>query len=85
MEEIDWDRAFEEERQKALQFIEKHNAELPTPDCPQCGEDGHVPGLPCRCGYKHPVSWVILRDTEWGYAAVSLNNQRHALARFHVD
>lgn len=75
-------------KKKALIFIEKFNDKLPTRECPSCHSEGHVPGLVCcyaTCGYIHPVSWVLLLDTEFGYDVVSLNNRKHKVATFNVD
>jgi len=33
----------------------------------------------------HPVSWVLLLDTEFGYNVVALNNRKHIVATFNVD
>ena len=82
------DREFAEAKKKALTFIEKFNDKLPTQQCPNCHSEGHVPGLPCpeaTCGYVHPVSWVLLLDTEFGYSCVSINNRKHTVATFNVD
>lgn len=79
---------FRTAKKKALKFIDKFNDKLPTDRCPACHSDGHVPGLFCpeaTCGYIHPVSWVLLLDTEFGYDIVSLNNRRHCVASFNVD
>ena len=80
------DGAFARQKARAKEFIFHFNAGLPSRECPGCRLDGHVPGLPCpECGYVHPVAWVILLDTEWGYAAVAINARRHVVASFHVE
>ena len=80
------DRAFSVQKQKAEQFIDRHNAALPTEKCPGCAAADHCPGLPCPdCGFVNPVSWAILRDDEWGYVATALNDRKLVLARFYVD
>lgn len=78
--------AFAQARTMALDYIGKHNDRLPATACPDCGDDGHVPGLRCpACGYRHDVSWVILRDTEWGYDVVPLNDRRKVVVSFKVQ
>lgn len=78
--------AFQLQKDRALSFIEKHNAALPSKRCPACHDEGHVPGLRCpACGYRHNVAWAILRDTEWGYEAIPLTNRRKVLAEFRVE
>jgi hypothetical protein len=77
--------AFGAQKAKALRFIEKHNSCLPADLCPHCNEPPHVPGLRCpNCGYIHATSWIILRDTEWGYEAISLRDRHHVVAKFNV-
>lgn len=79
---------FAEAKKKALSFIEKYNDKLPTEHCPSCNSVGHVPGLACPdpiCAYVHPVSWVLLVDTEFGYDVISLNDRKHKVATFNVD
>lgn len=77
--------AFAVARSQALVFIEEHNAALPD-ICPKCDDSGHVAGLRCpACGYRHRISWAIIRDTEWGYEAVSLTNRRKVLAVFNLN
>ncbi len=80
--------AFRCQKKKALEFIDQFNERLPSQNCPNCGIEGHVPGLPCPaadCGYKHEISWAILLDTEFGYDVVALNDKRGpAFARFNV-
>jgi hypothetical protein len=81
-------REFQQAKKKALRFIERFNEKLPTQQCPNCRTEGHVPGLPCpeaTCGYVHPVSWVLLLDTEFGYSVISISNRRHTVAVFNVD
>ena len=72
-------------RHRALEFIKAHNDKLPT-ECPQCREESHISGLRCpACGYRHAVAWAILRDTEWGYEVVSLNNRTAVLKTFDIE
>lgn len=81
------DSAFRRQKAEALRFIDDFNDKLPAQNCPNCGAEGHVPGLPCHnaeCGYKHEVSWAILLDTEFGYEVVALNNRKHVFASFNV-
>lgn len=78
--------AFQVQKNRALSFIEKYNAALPSKRCPACHDEGHVPGLRCpACGYRHDIAWAILRDGEWGYEAIALNNRKNVLARFDVE
>ncbi len=80
-----WDAAFLRQKKLALRFIEAYNESLPTESCPVCQCSGHVPGLPCpECSHVHPVSWVILRDNEFGYEAVALGT-REIVASFSVE
>ncbi|AOS44348.1 hypothetical protein Verru16b_01409 [Lacunisphaera limnophila] len=37
------------------------------------------------CGYRHPTSWAIIRDTEWGYEVVALTNRKNVIAKFEVE
>jgi hypothetical protein len=79
------DGRFRAARAQTEAYVEKFNAALPTDHCPQCHAEGHCPGLPCpTCGYRHEVSWLIVLDTEWGYAAVALNDRRVVVAEFKV-
>ena len=78
--------AFQLQKDRALSFIEKHNAALPSKRCPECHDEGHVPGLRCpACGYRHGVAWAILRDGEWGYEVIALTNRKKVLAEFRVE
>ncbi len=78
--------AFRLQKNRALSFIEKYNAALPTRCCPACHDTGHVPGLRCpACGYRHHTAWAILRDGEWGYEVIALTNRRKILAEFRVE
>ena len=78
--------AFLGKKRQALAFIHDYNASLPSDRCPSCGDQNHVPGLRCPvCSYRHAVSWVILRDGEWGYEAVALTNRKTILATFNVE
>ncbi len=71
------DAAFLEQKKQALNFIEHYNESLPTENCPVCLSPGHVPGLPCpECSHVHPVSWVVLRSSEYGYEVVALADRR---------
>lgn len=82
----DLEQAFAEAKARALDYIGAYNAKLPSKRCPNCGDEGHVPGLRCPCcGYRHPVAWAILRDSEWGYEVVTLTNRRKVLAEFRVE
>jgi hypothetical protein len=75
------DAAFLEQKKQALRFIELYNESLPTDHCPDCQCSGHCPGLPCpECSYVHPVSWVILRGSEYGYEVVSLASREVVMA-----
>ena len=79
------EEAFHHARHRALAFIKKHNDMLPT-DCPKCREEGHIPGLRCpNCGYLHGTAWAILRDTEYGYDVIPLNDRRRILESFTVE
>jgi hypothetical protein len=72
-------------RIEAEEFATQWNAVLPVQHCPNCGATDHCPGLACPdCSYVHPISWSILRDTEFGYEVVSLNNRRNRIAVFQV-
>lgn len=78
--------AFAKARRKAVSFAERHNRKLPAERCPRCSHDGHVPGLRCpACGYRHHTSWAIIRDTEFGYDVVALNNRKDILAMFEIE
>lgn len=82
----DLDAAFEKQKQHALEYIHTFNAKLPSAACPGCGDEGHVPGLKCPvCGYRHPIAWAILRDTEFGYDAVALTQRARVYQTFNVD
>ena len=82
----DLDYEFAKAKEEALVFIKAHNRNLPSDNCPRCGDEGHLPGLPCpACGYRHSVSWAILRGTEWGYAAVAISNPKLVLGSFLVE
>jgi hypothetical protein len=82
---VDLDGAFEQARHNAETYAIAHNAPLPTARCPQCGVEGHCPGLACPdCGYVHPRSWAILKSTEWGFDVVALNERRRVFGRFNV-
>jgi len=75
--------AFAEARAAALTYAARYNASLPVTACPQCDDGGHVPGLLCpACGYRHPVPWLILVDTEYGYELVSIARPRTTHAVF---
>lgn len=75
--------AFDKAKKDASAFLSKYNAALPGV-CPSCGEDGHLPGLPCvNCDYVHDVCFAILIDTEWGYEAATLKG-RKTVAVFSV-
>jgi len=79
------DAAILEQKKQALRFIEHYNEQLPTDHCPVCLCSGHVPGLPCpECSHVHPVSWVILRDSEYGYEVVSLAS-REVIMAFSIE
>lgn len=79
------DRAFKEARKNAVLFIESYNARLPSKACPSCRDAGHLPGIRCpACGYLHGSAWLILRDTEWGYEAITLTNRRGLVAYFPI-
>lgn len=79
-------RAFDVQRQKACDYVEKFNAVLPL-KCPWC--DGpHVPGLVCPepgCGYCHPVSLMLVVNGEFGAEVRPINNQRRVVCRFDVE
>lgn len=78
--------AFGAQKAKALKFIAAYNETLPSSHCPQCRDEGHVPGLVCpACGYRHHIAWAILRDNEWGYEVVPLASRKTVLARFNVE
>lgn len=80
------DAAFKQARTNAVLFIEAYNARLPSRACPSCDDEGHLPGLRCpACGYKHSSTWLILRDTEWGYEAVTLTNRKFIVASFPLE
>ena len=80
------EQEFTEAKARALDYIGTYNAKLPSKACPECGDEGHVPGLRCPCcGYRHHQSWAILRDTEFGYDVVPLTNRRQILATFKVE
>ncbi len=73
-------------RRQADEFADRHNARLPSRECPKCLSPGHVPGLRCpECGYRHPQPWAIVRDTEWGYEVVPLTKRRRVIARFEAS
>lgn len=81
----DLDREFEDARRRAQIFISAHNSKLPIDACPQCGGDTHIPGLRCAtCGYRHDVPWIIIQDTEWGYAAIPLMDRNKPIQEFRV-
>jgi len=68
-----WDALFSEQRDLAYDYMRRHNAELPTAECPACGKLRHCPGLSCpRCGYCHIVPLSRVRDTEWGYEVIGI-------------
>ena len=68
-----WDALFSEQRELAYDYMRRHNAELPTAECPACGKLRHCPGLSCpRCGYCHIVPLSRVRDTEWGYEVIGI-------------
>ena len=77
--------AFRKAKRSAEQYANQYNASLPSEACPGCGVDGHVPGLKCPCGYRHDKSWVILRDSEWGYEVVALNNRSIVHEHFKAE
>lgn len=78
--------AFQNAKAEAEVFAEKYNSQLPIEKCPGCGEPDHCPGLACPdCGHVHSVSWAIIKDTEWGYDVVALNNKKLRVAEFRVD
>lgn len=80
------DLAFRAAKERARVFVLAYNEALPTSRCPKCKVHGHVPGLPCPdCGYIHKCAYLLVRDTEFGYAAVPLNNQRKEFAIFNVN
>lgn len=80
------EEAFRHQKDRALCFIRKHNATLPSDSCPSCHEEGHVPGLRCpACGYRHKTPWAILRDTEFGYEVIPLTNRKVVIAEFKVE
>ena len=82
----DFEQKFAEAKSRALDYIGAYNAKLPSKACPECNDDGHVPGLRCPCcGYRHPRAWAILRDTEFGYDVVLLTNRKQILASFDVN
>lgn len=82
----DLETSFAQARVEALEFIKRHNEKLPSEYCPFCGDEGHLPGLPCpACGYRHVVAWAILRDGEFGYDVVTLTDRKTMLARFNVE
>lgn len=71
------DAAFLEQKKQALSFIENYNESLPTDHCSECLCSGHVPGLPCpECSYTHPISWAILRSSEYGFEVVTLADRK---------
>lgn len=77
--------AFDRARHQALDFIKDHNAMLPT-ECPRCREESHIPGLRCaNCGYRHETAWAILRDTEWGYEVIPINDRTALLKTFNIE
>jgi len=77
--------AFDRARHLALDFIKDHNAILPT-ECPRCREESHIPGLRCaNCGYRHETAWAILRDTEWGYEVIPINDRTAVLKAFNIE
>lgn len=85
MQPEDLEQEFADAKGQALDFIGAYNAKLPSKACPACNDAGHVPGLRCPCcGYRHPQSWAILRDTEFGYDVVPLTNRREVIASFEV-
>jgi len=78
--------AFMTQKIKAEAFIERYNSALPTERCPGCDTADHCPGLPCPdCNYVYQTSWSILKDTEWGYDVVALNDRKRILVRFNVE
>lgn len=80
------DLAFREAKRRAETYIEGHNNQLPTAKCPSCQTDGHCPGLACPdCGHVTSVSWAILRDDEFGYEVIALNDRKRIYARFPVN
>jgi len=80
------ERMFSSARTRALSHANNYNAQLPSAQCPRCKDPGHVPGLRCtNCAYRHPQTWAIIRDTEWGYQVVPLTNRKIVLAEFNVD
>lgn len=82
----DLDYSFIAARKAACRFISEHNRQLPSDFCPSCRDESHVPGLMCpACGYRHPVPWAILRDTEWGYAAVAISNSKLVIRDFPIE
>jgi hypothetical protein len=84
LKRLDW--AFSIQKARVYAFVEQHNANLPIDNCPECCIAGHIPGLPCpNCGYEHPVSFAIIRDGEWGYEAVAIDDQKRTIARFDVE
>lgn len=78
-------QAFDRERANAQAFAEDYNSRLPR-TCPECGDEGHVPGLKCpACGYRHGKSWLIVRDNDWGYDVIALVPPRRIHASFVVE
>jgi hypothetical protein len=80
------EKLFGSARLRAGAYAEKYNSHLPGASCPKCHDLGHVPGLRCHmCGYRHPTSWAIIRDTEWGYEVVALTNRKKVIEKFNVE
>lgn len=80
---LDYERQFFCAKRKALEFLEHYNAAIPT-TCPQC-EEQFVAGLPCECGYCHPIPWGVLQGSEWGYEIVAIGNRRKVILEFPVE
>ncbi|HVT30272.1 MAG TPA: hypothetical protein VHE81_19840 [Lacipirellulaceae bacterium] len=79
-------QAFEIAKARAIEEAERRNAKLERV-C-KCGETSFVAGLCCpSCGSQadRDHSWVVVRDTEFGYDLIPIGSRFDVLATFRVD